>query len=152
MPDLQSDSALYPAVNFHFDVKFTGGDIKAEGGFQQVSGLSAKLGTQAVTAGGGTNLSLPTPATFNNITLKRGVMVGSSLRHWVTQAIYNFEFTPITITIMLLDAQQNPIITWTLYNAWPVSWSVDDLNSERSGIAIETFELAFERVTTKFKS
>ncbi|MFD2275408.1 phage tail protein [Rubritalea spongiae] len=145
---------MYPAVNFHFDVKFNGGGIMAEGGFQQVSGLKAKLGSQKVKSGGGANpyFKLPTPSTFDNIKLSRGVMVGSSLRHWVTQAIYNFEFTPITVTIILLDENQNPVITWTAYNVWPVSWSVDDLNSENGKVAIETFELAFDRITTKFKT
>lgn len=144
---------MYPAVNFHFDVKFNGGDINAEGGFQQVSGLEAKLGTEKVKSGGPTPFfDLPSPASYQNLKLTRGVMKGSSLRHWVTQAIYNFEFTPITVTIILLDEEQNPIITWTAYDAWPVSWKVDDLNSESGKVAIETFELAFSRLTTKFKT
>lgn len=153
MSGSSSDSALYPAVNFHFDVKFNGGGINAEGGFQQVSGLQAELGSEKVNVGGSASyLDLPTETTFQPLTLTRGVMKGSKLRDWVTQAIFNFEFTPITVTIILLDEEQNPIITWTAYNVWPVSWKVDDLNSESGKVAIETFKLSFSRLTTQFKT
>lgn len=141
----------YPAVAFNFEVKFNGGGISGEGGFQEVSGLEAKLGVQEVKIGGGSSLvtRLPIPPTFKNLVLKRGVIKNSSLRNWVKKAIFDFEFTPITVTINLLDEKQNPILTWIAHNAWPVSWDVGAFDSLKSDIAVETFELAYDRLTCK---
>ena len=146
-----TDNNTYPAVAFNFEVKFNGGGISGEAGFQQVSGLDAQLGVQEVKTGGGSSsvYRLPQPASFPNLVLKRGIITGSSLRTWVKKAIFDFEFTPITVTVNLLNSEQSPILTWIAYNAWPVKWTVGDFNSQESQIAVETFELAYDRLTVQ---
>ena len=141
----------YPAVAFNFDVKFSGGGISGDGSFQEISGLSAQLSVEEVSFGGGgaSVCRLPKPATFKNLTLKRGFVVSSTLRDWVRRAIFEFEFTPITVTIHLLDGNQNPIMTWIASNAWPVKWEIGAFNSQKSEIAIETFEIAFDNLTVQ---
>ena len=146
-----SNPNTYPAVAFNFNVKFNGAGITAEGGFQEVSGLEAELGVQEVKAGGGGNTlyRLPLPATYKNISLKRGVIAGTSLREWVRKAIFDFEFTPVNVAIILLNEKQKPILRWIIYNAWPVKWTVDSLHSQENKIAVETFELAYDRIDVK---
>jgi phage tail-like protein len=42
-----------------------------------------------------------------------------------------------------LNEEHEPLITWNVVHAWPVKWSVGDLNAEESKIAIETIELVY---------
>ena len=88
----------YPAVAFNFAVKFNGGGISEEAGFKSVSGLNAELKTQEVKVGGGGQsfYRLPQYVQYNNLILKRGIIKSSTLRKWVTDAIFHFKITPIT--------------------------------------------------------
>lgn len=146
-----TEKNISPAVAFNFEVKFNGGNISGDGGFQEVSGLSAQLGVQDINSGGGSSsvLRLPKPASFQNLVLKRGIITSSSLRDWVRKAIFEFEFTPISVTVHLLDSKQNPILTWVANNAWPVKWDVGAFNSQENQVAVETFELAYDSLTVQ---
>jgi len=141
----------YPVTAFNFEVKFNGGGISGEAGFQQVSGLDAQLGVEEVTAGGGgTSVHrLPKPASFQNLVLKRGVIANSSLRNWAKKAIFDFEFNPVTVTINLLNSDQKPIMTWVAHNAWPLKWSIGSFHSQENQLALETFELVYDSLTVK---
>jgi len=144
-----SSNNIYPAVAFNFDVKFNGGGITGEVGFQEVSGLEVSLGTEEIKVGGAGNSTLTLPASqkFSNLILKRGYATNSSLRKWVHKAILDFEITPVTITILLLNSESKPIMTWIAHNAWPVKWKLDPFKSMESNIAIESFELIYERLS-----
>ena len=146
-----SDENIYPPVAFNFEVKFDGGGISDYGSFKEVSGLSAQLGIEDInTGGGGSSISrLPKPASYQNLVLKRGIITGSSLRDWVQKAIFEFEFTPISVTINLLDGEQKVIMTWLASNAWPVKWDVGSFNSQENEIAVESFELAYDHLTVQ---
>ena len=84
--------------------------------------------------------------TYGDLTLKRGIIENSALRKWVKKAIFDFQFEPITVSVSLLNEKRQPIIRWTVSNAWPISWTVDNLHSQESKIAVETFVLAYDRV------
>ena len=51
------------------------------------------------------------------------------------------------VVIELLDESGNPIMTWTLSNAWPSKVSGTDLESNGNKIAIESIELVYEELT-----
>lgn len=148
---MPSDQKYSPPVGFYFHVAFIGGNMKAESSFKEVSGLSMELSTEEIKEGGELRFQhkLPGVAKFPNLVLKRGLFVDSKIREWVEKAIFEFEFTPITIMISLLNDRGRAAMSWKLFNAWPVKWEVSNFDSENNSIAVETMEIAYNYFTTK---
>jgi phage tail-like protein len=132
---------------YHFEVAFgvagvNGNDIR----FQEVSGLSAEMNIEEVQEGGENRFThrLPARAKYSNLVLKRGMLTDSGLIKWFTDAIENFEFTPATVMVKLLDQDHQPIATWNFQQAWPVKWIISDLKAMENAIVVETIELAYQ--------
>jgi phage tail-like protein len=122
------------------------GTVESDIRFQEVSGLSAELGTEEVVEGGENRFShrLPTRAKYANLTLKRGLLTESGLIDWCRDAIENFDFTPATVNVTLLNEQHEPVAdTLSFIRAWPVKWSVSDFKAQDNALVIETLELSY---------
>ena len=52
-----------------------------------------------------------------------------------------------TITITLMDEEENPAASWQVINAWPTKYTASDFNATSSEVAIETLEIAHEGMT-----
>lgn len=145
-------ATYYPPVGFSFKVlfEFDGVDPKnpksAEAGFQEVSGLNVTIETEIYQEGGENRFShrLPKPVTFQNITLKRGMLLDSTLINWFYDSTSGFKFQPITVHIHLLDEDQNPLESWSLIGAYPVKWNIDPFNSQDGKVVAETIELCYQ--------
>jgi phage tail-like protein len=48
------------------------------------------------------------------------------------------------VLISLLDEDGNPIMTWTLNEAFPVKMTISDMKADANESAIETLEMAYE--------
>ena len=76
---------FYPPTGFHFLVRFEGLLIKYPGipdvGFQEVTGLSTEIGVEEYREGGENRYAhrLPNPVTYQNLAMKRGMLIGSQL-------------------------------------------------------------------------
>jgi phage tail-like protein len=55
----------------------------------------------------------------------------------------DFDIKPTNITISLLNEEHEPLMTWNVVHAYPLKWSVSEFNAEKSLVAIETIELAY---------
>ncbi len=144
-------SLYYPPVGFHFEVSIDGLSSNAKDTrFQSVSGLSADIETEDFTEGGENRFThkLPSRTKFPNLTLKRGMLVGSEVIDWCRDAIENFVFQPKDVTVKLLDEEHRPLVTWNITHAYPIKWSVDDLNAEEGKLVIETLELTYHYFNT----
>ncbi|MEM8906603.1 MAG: phage tail protein [Bacteroidota bacterium] len=141
----------YPPVGFYFKVSFQGGGINSETSFQEVSGLSVDNAPEEVTEGGVLQFRhrLPTTPKYSNLVLKRGLLTDSNLRQWIEKGINEFSFTPILVTVDLLNAEANPLMSWVLHNAWPVKWEVSSFDSMSNSLTVETFELAYDYFEAK---
>jgi len=136
----------YPPVSFHYLVSFNGVGGKAiDTRFQSVSGLSVEMQTETVKEGGENRFEhvLPLRPTYTDLTLKRGLVTDSDLITWFTDTFDSMQVKPVTIDIMLLNENSEPLISWNVVHAWPKKWSLSDLDAEQSGIAIETLELHY---------
>ncbi len=138
----------YPPVGFHFLVAFQLVPQAPEDfQFQEVSGLTVELETEAYIEGGENRFThqLPTRTRFQEIQLKRGLAsVTSGLFHWVRNSLELFQFQPINVTISLLNDQHVPISTWLIVNAIPKRWEVSSFNAEQSSVVIETLTLSYQ--------
>src|SRR5258706_14846567 len=115
----------YPPVGFHFRVEFldTSGARKFnETAFQEVSGLNVEIGSEELSEGGVNNYShrLPGKVKYGNLVLKRGLFADSKMVDWITKAVENYDFDPVNITVSLLNASHEPLMSWHFYRAWPV--------------------------------
>lgn len=141
---------FYPPVGFHFLVKFSGLGLSAiDHQFQSVSGLAVDIETEEVAEGGENRFKhkFPVKTKYPNLVLKRGLVIHSKVIDWCRDAIENFEFKPIDLTVILLNEQHLPLISWNIVHAYPVKWAVEDLNAEESKLAVESIELTYNYFT-----
>lgn len=136
----------YPPVSFHFNVEFSG--ITAQEfdmQFRSVSGLTAELDVEELAEGGENRFkhTLPVKSKYSNLVLKRGIVIDSKLIDWCKKAIEDFEFKPIDLTIKLLNENHEPLLSWSVVNAIPVKWEVDEFNAMESKVMMETLELKY---------
>jgi len=133
----------YP-VSFFFELSF-GGDDAA---FEEVSGISKEMHVEEVASGGENRFKyrLPTASTSQNLVLKRAMVTSSSLVNWCASCIDGGLVNPIKprdVSVTLLDADRKACVKWTFHNAYPVKYSVSDLNSQQNSLVIESIELAY---------
>ncbi len=118
-------------------------------GFQEVSGLSHE--TEVIRYEHGAMIDGTAPITIpgktkypESITLKQGYFRGNDEMHqWLKDTRIDGS-TRRTLIITLLDEQQQPVMTWTVYNAWPSKIDGVDLNAGSSEIAIQNTTVTFE--------
>lgn len=135
--------------SFFFQLSYLGDPAKADGAFQEVSGLSVEMTTEEVACGGENRFKyqLPNIPKHQNLVLKRGVWYGDSkLRQWCTDSLNgNFIKTIYTqdLQLKLYNEKQIPAMTWNVYGAYPVKMQASELHSEKSQLMIETIEMAY---------
>ena len=135
----------YPLPVFHFEVDWGGTQVA----FSEVTGLNTEV--QVIEYRDGANkeysmLKMPGLVKHGNITLKRGVFAkDNEYFDWVKTVKLN-KVERRDITIKLLDEDHNPVMTWTVANAWPTKITSPDLKASGNEAAIETLELAHEGV------
>lgn len=141
-----------PLLGFSFYVSVSG---IIEAGFVSCTGLSIKRDVSTHEEGGvnGYVHTLPGRATYGNITLKRGVAFSNQLWEWFDvmfkfgtadyankayRTILIHHYVPYTTT---------RVRDYELRQAFPVSWTGPDLNTNSNEIAIESLEIAFTEFT-----
>lgn len=128
------------------------GDVyKVDTSFQEVGGLKATLETTTLAEGGENRFKheLPKRVSYEKLVLKRGLVRDSALFQWIINALSNFEFKPVTLFVKLLDENNQPLMTWEVVNAIPISWSVNNFNAGENAIVIEQMTLAYQYFNVK---
>jgi phage tail-like protein len=49
-------------------------------------------------------------------------------------------------SIIVRDLDGSPKVRWNFFNAWPTKWDGPDFTAKGNDVAIETLELAVERI------
>lgn len=139
-----------PPVAFHFSVVFIGFMPPVpDMAFQEVSGLETSIDLESVTEGGENRFvhQLPKPAKRSNLKLKRGMTTAASgLVQWCKSTLEGGFVEPITpkdMTVSLLNEMRIPVAVWSIGNAFPVKWTVGNLDAMKNELAVETIELAY---------
>ena len=140
----------YPLPGFHFVVSIDSlPPSPNDSRFMEVSGLDVEMEMESFTEGGQNRFTwqLPKRARYSDITLKRGKFTGSPLVAWCKDAMENFSFLPVNITISLLNEKHEPVQSWFVVNAIPKKWSISSFNAEENSIAIESITLSSQYFT-----
>lgn len=136
----------YPLPSFHVEVRWSA-DEKDAVPFSEVSGLAVE--TQVIEYRDGnskifSSIKMPGLKKYGNVTLKRGALPkDNSLFDWWNKAQLN-KIERKNVVINLLDELHEPVISWTLLNAFPVKMDNANYNSNSNEVLIETIELAHE--------
>ncbi len=138
---------VYPPVGFHFLVTFqlfpqTPNDFR----FQEVSGLDVEMEMESFTEGGQNRFTwqLPKRTRYSDLVLKRGMFMGSGIVLWCRNALENFVFEPVNLTVALLNESHVPIQAWYVVNAIPKKWSISNFNAEENSVVIESITLSYQ--------
>lgn len=142
--------ADYPIPKFHFLVDWAGTNL----GFTEVTGLGVETEVIEYRSGASPEYQsqkMPGRQKFSNVTLKRGTFEGDNefFEWWQTVALNTIERRDITIK--LLNENHEPLVVWSLRNAWPTKVQGADLKSDANEVAIETIELVHEGLTVSFE-
>jgi phage tail-like protein len=138
----------WPLPKFHFTVDIDG--VGTDLPFQEVSGLDVE--TQAIEYRAGNSkafstVKMPGITKAGNVTLKKGIFAkDNKFFDWHAKIKQN-TVRRATVTIKLLDESGNPMMVWTLTNAWPTKITGADLNAEGNEVAVESLEIAHEGLT-----
>ena len=140
--------ATWPMPQFRFEVDL-GHNLKNIV-FQEVSGLDVE--TQVIdyrhsNSPSVSAVKMPGIAKYGNVTLKRGVFVNDN-EFWAWHSEISMNTVKRkAVTIRLLDEAGKTTMTWTLENAWPTKITSTDLKSDGNEVAVDTVELAHEKLT-----
>jgi len=114
--------------------------------FQKVSGLSASIETSSQDEGGmneGSGFRFPEKVKYENLRLERGMAHLSPLNVQIDQAISELKLYPSDVLVILFDESNLPFASWLFLKAYPVKWSMSDLDANSNQVVIETLELAY---------
>ena len=94
---------------------------------------------------------LPGIERHSNVILRRGITGSKALWEWRKEVRDGVGAYPPsrTVTIKLLNEtgdRNNPAMTWTLRNAWPMKITGPSLNAKGNDFAVEQLDLAHERL------
>lgn len=119
----------------------------AVGGFSECAGLEMSLQVEDYKEGGnnGQLLKFPTRVTWSNITLKRGIGVGTALWDWHYGFVEGKGKRRDGMIILLSDLHL-PNNIWCFRRGLPVKYTGPSLNATQNNVAIESIEIAHEGI------
>lgn len=90
---------------------------------------------------------LPGRQRYTNVILKRGVIGSLNLYQWWNQVRNGDTQAKRSVTVQLQNEDRTQIVlVWKLLRAWPAKYTGPHLCGKGNDVAIETLELAFERL------
>jgi len=137
-----------PYRNFNFLVEIDG---ITQAGFSDCTGFGANTDPIEYREGGmpeNTVRKLPGQTKYPNITLKWGLTDSRELYDWYRDVVKG-KIERKSGSIILLDLEGKEKVRWNFFEAWPTKWDGVDFSAKGTDVAIETLELAVEKVERK---
>ena len=133
-----------PYRNFNFVVEIEG---ITQAGFSDCSGFGSSTDPIEYREGGmnTTVHKLPGLTKHTNITLKWGLTDSTELCNWYND-IVNGKIARKNGSIVLLDLDGTEKVRWNFFNGWPTKFDHPDFNAKGTDVAVETLEIAVERL------
>lgn len=148
--DGSSQGAAWPMPKFRFEVDL--GNGLSSVAFQEVTGMDVEsqiIEYRHANSPLFSTAKMPGIQKYGNVTMKRGIFVNdNSFWNWHQQISMN-TVKRITVLIKLLDEAGKVTMQWQLNNAWPTKITSTDLKSESNEVAVDTIEIAYEKMAVK---
>lgn len=141
--------ASYPLPVYNFRVEIDGQAI----GFSEVSGLNIAYETithmESATRGAGPRiLYMPGKPKVTTLTLKKGLVVGASLKvlySWINTVALN-RVQKKDIMVRLCDENGVAVVTWKVLNAFPTQLDAPGFSASANDVAVESMQLTADAV------
>ncbi len=153
MVSLDLQDILYP--KFRFRVRFRGTNLvhigatmALETSFSEVTGLKTGINASDNTTIKTSVSKLPDGRIGGTLVLKRGVILLTAIRNWVSLAVDKSMFYTLDVQVQLLNSMNIPSITWVVHNAFPLSLEVEGFSSQGNDVLMETLTLSYSGMTT----
>jgi len=138
-----------PYKNFRFLLEI---DEITQAGFREVTvpdstqdPIEYREGNEPITV-----RKLPGLIKYGNVSLKWGITDSFDLYDWRKMVEDgNIKKARKNVAIIVLDDEGNPAARWEFSQAWPTKYDAPDLNATANEIAIETLEIAHEKMERK---
>ena len=142
--------STYPVPVYYYQVHVgTIGDMN----FSEVSGLAIEYDTISYKDGMSFKMGekhMPGQMKAVNVTLKKGIVrADSKLFNWVSTVALN-TVQKEDIAISLIDESDQPVVKWTVYNAFPKKLDAPGFNAGSNEVAIESMELMADRLDVEY--
>jgi phage tail-like protein len=134
-----------PYRNFNFVVEIGG---VSQAGFSDCSGFGASTDAIEYREGGENTYSrkLPGQTKYPNIVLKWGLTDSRDLWDWYQDVVQGrIRRLDGRIVVRDIDAITEKV-SWNFFSAWPTKWDGPDFSAKGNDVAIETLEIAVERL------
>ena len=136
-----------PFSAFNFQVDIEGVTVA---GFSECSGLTAETDIIEYRTGDPkeddiTVRKLPGLKKFTNISLKRGYTDSKELWEW-RKKVMDGKTERKSGSIVLLNEAREEALRWNFYEGWPSKWEGPSFNAKNNEVAIETLEIAIEKL------
>ncbi len=133
-----------PYRNFNFLVEIDG---ITQAGFSDCTGFGSSNDPIEYREGGEntTNRKLPGQTKYPNITLKWGLTDSRELYDWDLD-VTKGKVERRSGSIILNNLEGKEVMRWNFFEAWPTKWDGPDFSAKGTDVAIETLELAHERI------
>jgi phage tail-like protein len=143
MPPTGTRNDPYRTFNFRLEI-----DGTSVAGFRECSGLT--FTTDPVEYREGTDVllsprKLPGLTKYANIVCKRGETQDEQLWQWYRNVV-NGTADRRNGSIVLQDEEHNDVLRWEFEQAWITKWEGPTFNATANEVAIESIEIAVERV------
>ena len=133
-----------PLPSYSFAVEIDG---IVQGSFRSVSGLSCETEVIEYREGGDNTIRLlPGLTRCGPVELKYGLTTNRELWDWYQSVMDGGKEIRKNISIVILTPAHEERARYNLYNAWPTKWEGPALNASGNDVAVETIELAVERI------
>ena len=134
-----------PFKNYSFLVEIDG---IASSAFKSVSGLAAEAEIIEYREGSdplSSSRKLPGRVRYPNVRLSRGLTTSRDLWDW-WETVVDGPVQRRNVAITLLDDSRTPVLRWLLREAWVAKFEAPEFDASKNEVAIETIELAHERL------
>lgn len=139
-----------PWTTFNYAVEITPqGDSKplCEAAFAECDGLDMTMDVQTIRSGGANDRMWRVPAVVNytNLTLKRGMTANLDLWRWFRRSVEDPYLRASADVIMLASDGKQELARFRLTRCIPTKLKVPALNGKDGAIAVEEFQLAYDK-------
>ncbi len=158
---MNSLQEAYPWTKMHFLVTLQN-VASAQAAFSEATGMEATIDVIEFRQGNSKSFSpmkVPGLVKHGNVTLKYGYTASNEFRNWASRCVADTRGAAMDrqkVLIELLDVTNglseavvkgSTTNQYILEDAWVCKYTAPDLNATQSEIAIETLEIAFERLS-----
>jgi phage tail-like protein len=144
MPQPGQQSVYYRAFQFTIEI-----DGISQASFQEVSGVEATTDVIEYREGGDAVglRKFPGQTKHSNLSLKRGYTDDTQLWTWYEDVMTGrTELIRKNISVVQHDMAGQEKFRWNLFQAFPVKYTAPSFNAKGNDLAIETLEIAYERI------